>query len=265
MSVSMTLKYENHRRRTASVMAALLAALLSWSSTAHSLVGVAVGFSAVDVTVGQYNFGEITLTNINTGVDTPLTDIVDLILVTPSCDAPPAGVCVSGSEDPIAFKLSSGTGFGGTCSGYSFTATLFDAAKGVWRLTSPSPVSLPGANSFCRLSFKYTALNVPKLDTNPNATFVQTVMAATIHFFSSNGQSSVFGTTSITVRRGCSFDVDGNGSIDALSDGLLMLRAMFGLTGSAVTSGAVAENATRKTWQQLSAQMNEYCGTNFSP
>ena len=30
---------------------------------------------------------------------------------------------------------------------------------------------------------------------------------------------------------GCLLDIDGNGTIDALTDGLLLLRSMFGLTG----------------------------------
>ena len=40
-------------------------------------------------------------------------------------------------------------------------------------------------------------------------------------------------------------DIDGNGSYDALTDGLLILRWMFGLTGTGLTSGALGPNATR--------------------
>ena len=63
----------------------------------------------------------------------------------------------------------------------------------------------------------------------------------------------------------CSLDFDGNGTVDALTDGLMMLRAMFGLTGNAVTSGAIGGNATRNTWQSLSRYSNVHCGTEFSP
>ena len=38
-------------------------------------------------------------------------------------------------------------------------------------------------------------------------------------------------------------DIDGNNSFDALTDGLLILRSMFGLTGAALTSGATADDA----------------------
>lgn len=43
----------------------------------------------------------------------------------------------------------------------------------------------------------------------------------------------------------CDFplDVDGNGRVDALSDGLLILRFMFGFSGNALVDGAVAADA----------------------
>ena len=55
---------------------------------------------------------------------------------------------------------------------------------------------------------------------------------------------------------GCTLDVDGNGAIDALTDGLLLIRAMFGLTGTAVTNGAVGVGATRATWDVFQPMIN---------
>lgn len=49
----------------------------------------------------------------------------------------------------------------------------------------------------------------------------------------------------------CVLDLDGNGRVDALTDGLLLVRAMLGLTGSAVTSGAIGSGAVRQTWAQI--------------
>jgi hypothetical protein len=40
-------------------------------------------------------------------------------------------------------------------------------------------------------------------------------------------------------------DVDGNGSLDALTDGLLVLRSLFGFAGTALTNGAVGNGCTR--------------------
>jgi hypothetical protein len=62
----------------------------------------------------------------------------------------------------------------------------------------------------------------------------------------------------------CSLDVDGNSAVDALTDGLLLMRAMFGLTGSAVTQGAVAGNGTRKDWASIRGFLNNQCGGNFA-
>jgi hypothetical protein len=44
---------------------------------------------------------------------------------------------------------------------------------------------------------------------------------------------------------GCTLDVDGNLTPDALTDGLMVIRALFGLTGTAVTNNAVGGSPTR--------------------
>jgi low density lipoprotein receptor-related protein 5/6 len=63
----------------------------------------------------------------------------------------------------------------------------------------------------------------------------------------------------------CSMDVDGNGAIDALTDSMLVLRASMGLTGTAVTNGAIGAGATRSTWADIRAYLNANCGTNYAP
>jgi hypothetical protein len=50
-------------------------------------------------------------------------------------------------------------------------------------------------------------------------------------------------------------DIDGNGNIDALTDGLLTLRYLFGLEGDTLISGVVAEDATRKTAADIEAHL----------
>ena len=40
-------------------------------------------------------------------------------------------------------------------------------------------------------------------------------------------------------------DIDGNGELTALTDGLLVLRFFFGFTGTTLTAGAVGPNCTR--------------------
>jgi hypothetical protein len=64
---------------------------------------------------------------------------------------------------------------------------------------------------------------------------------------------------------GCALDVDGNGATDALTDGLLMLRAMFGLTGTPAINGAIGGGATRNNWALIRTWLNGNCGTGFGP
>ena len=62
--------------------------------------------------------------------------------------------------------------------------------------------------------------------------------------------SSGFWHSVIGVTQGCVLDIDGNQSISATTDGLMLLRAMLGLTGTAVTQGATVPGA-RTTWEQI--------------
>jgi hypothetical protein len=41
------------------------------------------------------------------------------------------------------------------------------------------------------------------------------------------------------------YDIDFNGSVEPLTDGLLILRYLFGFTGSSLTLGALGQNAQR--------------------
>ena len=50
-------------------------------------------------------------------------------------------------------------------------------------------------------------------------------------------------------------DIDGNGDIDALTDGLLTLRYLFGLQGDALINGVVAVDATRTTAEEIEAHL----------
>ena len=68
-----------------------------------------------------------------------------------------------------------------------------------------------------------------------------------------------------SLNTGCTLDIDGNGVIDALTNGLLSIRAQFGLKGTAVTNNAIGAGATRTTWEQIRVYLNANCGTNFLP
>jgi hypothetical protein len=50
-------------------------------------------------------------------------------------------------------------------------------------------------------------------------------------------------------------DVDGNGSADALTDGVMLIRYLFGLRGAALINGAMGTGATRTTAAQIEAAL----------
>ena len=56
-------------------------------------------------------------------------------------------------------------------------------------------------------------------------------------------------------------DIDGNGEAQALSDGLLLIRYLFGFTEDALTVGAVGDGATRVTADEISAYIEERSAT----
>jgi len=53
-------------------------------------------------------------------------------------------------------------------------------------------------------------------------------------------------------------DIDGNGSTDALTDGLLLLRYMFNLRGENLVSGAISSDATRTTAEEIEGYIELY-------
>ena len=55
---------------------------------------------------------------------------------------------------------------------------------------------------------------------------------------------------------GSSLDVDGNGELDALTDGLVILRDMFGLTGSQLIQGAIGDDAIYTDSDDIEARIS---------
>ena len=54
-----------------------------------------------------------------------------------------------------------------------------------------------------------------------------------------------------------SLDVDGDGQATALTDGLLVIRYLFGFTGEALVAGAVGADATFRTAEEISGRLVE--------
>ncbi|MEP7098454.1 MAG: hypothetical protein ABI748_12385 [Dokdonella sp.] len=55
------------------------------------------------------------------------------------------------------------------------------------------------------------------------------------------------------------FDIDGNGKADPLTDGVLILRYLFGVTGNELIAGAVRDGATRATASAIATYAASLC------
>ena len=60
-------------------------------------------------------------------------------------------------------------------------------------------------------------------------------------------------------------DIDGDCIVDSLPDGLLLTRAMIGLTDATATNSAIGANATRTTWAQIRLYLNQQFVANYLP
>ena len=56
---------------------------------------------------------------------------------------------------------------------------------------------------------------------------------------------------------GSQLDIDGDGESKALTDGLLLIRYLFGFSGDSLTSGAVGVTATRTSGLEISAYISD--------
>ena len=61
---------------------------------------------------------------------------------------------------------------------------------------------------------------------------------------------------SVATAAGQGLDIDGNGSYDALTDGLLVVRYMLGIRGAALINGAVGASPTRSSVSTIEAYLN---------
>jgi hypothetical protein len=53
-------------------------------------------------------------------------------------------------------------------------------------------------------------------------------------------------------------DIDGDAQVDALSDGLLLLRYLFGLEGESLINGIISTHATRTSVQEIEQHLDKY-------
>ncbi|MDC0172999.1 cadherin repeat domain-containing protein [Gammaproteobacteria bacterium] len=73
---------------------------------------------------------------------------------------------------------------------------------------------------------------------------------------SAGNDTETLEATSSNSTPSSNIDIDGNEEIDALTDGLLILRSMFGLSGDNLILGAVADDAAYKSSQDLESRIS---------
>ena len=74
---------------------------------------------------------------------------------------------------------------------------------------------------------------------------------------------SVFGSSSISKKIDAldkELDIDGNGAIDALTDGLLLYRYLDGQRGQSLITGVISSDAPRKSFDQIETYLNKLAG-----
>ena len=70
--------------------------------------------------------------------------------------------------------------------------------------------------------------------------------------------------TSFLNEAGDALDVDGNGSTEPLTDGILLTRFLFGFEGQTLTQGAVGEGATRSSPEAVASHLEQFRPTGSS-
>lgn len=56
---------------------------------------------------------------------------------------------------------------------------------------------------------------------------------------------------------GLELDIDGNGKAEPLTDGMLLIRYLYGFSGDSLVSGAIGSNATRNTAEAVEDYIKE--------
>ncbi len=78
-----------------------------------------------------------------------------------------------------------------------------------------------------------------------------------------SGASNSLAIGATVVPAPCRMDIDGDGQILPTTDGLILMRVMLGLTGTAVSNAAMV-GSPRSTWAGIKAYLNDSCAMGLS-
>jgi hypothetical protein len=126
-----------------------------------------------------------------------------------------------------------------------------------------------GTDPFSRFSCKTGCFSFD-VDENLEAQPLTDGLLVIRHLFGFSGDSLISGAVSGEANRGSSeaiagyltdadsqLDIDGDGESKPLTDGLLLIRYLFGFSGDSLISGAIGDGAERDTADEVEAYIEE--------
>ncbi len=129
--------------------------------------------------------------------------------------------------------------------------------------------AIDGTDPFSRYSCRDGCFSFD-IDENKEAKALSDGLLVIRHLFGFSGSSLVSGATAAEGSRTSAeaisgylseadsqLDIDGDGESKALTDGLLLIRYLFGFTGDSLIAGAVGERADRSTSEEIEAYISE--------
>ncbi|MEO8132570.1 MAG: RHS repeat-associated core domain-containing protein [Betaproteobacteria bacterium] len=212
--------------------------MFAWRSFAAAVVAVA----ACAVSVPAARADTLTVGKAGSGAGTVTSNIGAINCGTACSDSFVAGAVVTlGASPAVGSRFS---GWLGACTG--------DAA---------CQVTMSGTVSVIA-TFAPASIGVPSLDIDGNGQFDALTDGLLVirHLFGLSGASLINGAIGSGATRNTAaaiegyladtrptLDIDGNGQVDALSDGLMIIRYLFGLRATSLITGVVGPGAIRTT------------------
>ena len=183
-------------------------------------------------------------------------------------------------EDATETKDSDGDGVGDNADAFPNNAaeTIDTDSDGIGNAADPdddgdgvsdAQEAVDGTDPLSRFSCKTGCFSFD-VDENLEAKPLTDGLLVIRHLFGFSGDSLTSGAVSGGANRGSSeaiatylkdadsqLDIDGDGEAKPLTDGLLLIRYLFGFSGESLISGAIGTEATRKTAQEVEAYIQD--------
>ena len=184
------------------------------------------------------------------------------------CAQPAAGVICTASNGAGAYSCTVPNGWTGTLHSpsvannripaQSFTAVSTNVTRNVTALSG-----VPA----CNLDVDNNGLIDPATD---GVAILRRLLGFNVNAFSGLAGACASNTTASAIFNATASNYNATGGASTLptTDGLVILRAMFGLTGTAVTNGlglSRESGATNTAWTSIQPWLNSNCGASFLP